>query len=646
MKTARVVLCVLLAGVLLRPLGAQTVQERVQILILRYIDQRDAEKYTDALETMLKARDLQPNNAEVWAFLGEVYRNLARRIEAIQALRKALELGSTDEWDRDTLVSLLQEEADDRRNQDRLDDAERLLLEAHRLAPADPQPLVSLGVLRQFDRDDQEAAVRYYQQALAVNPGHVAARGNLAGVLNRLGRHAECERLCRAGLATGELEDWDRDWLRGSLVKALVGQEKYEEAEKEDDQIATPQHRGRFAEALCIRAGEELRQGKADSALELLRRAAQRPYFVVPFPIILALALQMRGPAEDPEALEQQAEAIVGAGAPAAATGACLSLGRWAREGDRIYRVYANFGEVQLRVLSDYEKRALPSWGEYPDRMGCAEARSRWLAFDFYSLGAETPAFEPRAVLANDLGVSVKDVPVVATVAGDDFAFPPADEQGRRLLDPEARRLTLIVSAAEGPELRFEWVLPLRESRLAQAGWEALTPERRQWLEFFSRQEVLDAPRRLRLCRLVGEYVLKDITEEEAREAARRLWNRHEVVEASLLASTPAAGARRLCLLGSHGEQVPGRVPSDQEMETLFGEGGFAYPWDRPAPEPVKTEEGTLVTTVVLFPLTSGGRPVLEEDDRAIRIGLLDADRKTVAATYEFPRRPEDVSAD
>jgi len=201
--------------------------------------------------------------------------------------------------------------------------------------------------------------------------------------------------------------------------------------------------------------------------------------------------------------------------------------------------------------------------------------------------------------------------------------------------------LVLTLSGTGGGDVRFEWELPLRESRLALAAWDGLAPDRRQWLTFVSRQAVVDVGHRTQVQLLVAELELETMPE-EARPAARAQWSRHEVVRVWTLAEDGATAARRLCLLGSHGEQVRGRGATAEELEVLFGPDNWFGCRD-----PMDTEVGVLAEALVVFPLTgSGGRPVLEDGDGTVRIGLLGADSRTVVATYEFPRRLEDVPAD
>ena len=654
-NACRWLMCVLILVTVSSPVLGQTVQERVDILIDRYFAQRDAEKYDDALQTMLQARDLLPKDTVVWGCLAEAYTNTGKRVEAIAALRTALQMGSTDEWDRNTLLRLLQEEASAREEQGLLDDAERLLLEAHRLAPQDADVLCSLGVLFDCFRDDPADAIRYYEQALAVDAGCTWARGNLAGCLNRQGRYVEAEKLCRIGLGASDLDEGDRDWLRSRLIAALVAQGRYDEAEAVEEQIRAADPASMwahsFADEMAPRAERLLGEGRADEAIEVLCRAAQRPYPASAVPNVMAEALRLRSPESDLEALEQQAAALVNADT-AAATGCCLSTDRVARDASGgLWTASMQSGECQSRVIGDYLERG-SSWraAEYAHSAGplCARAASEWLLFYVSPLANLPEDADPEGwtvVLGNDLGVSAGPHQAatdwVSGVYEADWCFPPADGQGRRLLDPQARRLTLTLSGAGGGQVCFEWELPLRQSRLAQAAWEGLTPERRQWLNFVSRQAVIDVDNRTQIHRLIADMALEAMPE-EARGAARSQWSRHEVVRVWTLAGDQAAAASRLCLLGSHGEQARGRVASTEELEALFGPETWVE-----CQEPVETPEGMLTEAIVVFPLTGpGGRSVLDDADGAVRIGLLGADGRTVAATYEFPRRVEDAPAD
>ncbi len=623
---------------LLLPLcaDAQRAAERVNILIYRCIDQRDAGKYEDALASMLKARDLMPRDPEVWRFLGEAYKNLGQGVDAIVALRKAIELGSEEDWDRTTLTNLLWEEAMGRQEAGQLDDAERLLTEALRYSPEDANVLSTLGDLYRFDRDDPLGAIPYYRRAVAADPDDGYTRTNYASCLYRdLQRYDEAERQCREGLARAGTDADAAESLCSVLVPLLVRKDNYTEAAALEDTMSA---RGAdygypFGNAMAERARELALAGETDRALQVALLADARPYYISGVPDAIALALRLRDPQADLATLEAEATRLCRA-PTAAAVGAGLAMTAVATT-DRGERAIAGMllGREQVCVLAAYE--------------------AGWEPLDVGSLGSTVlfismmmpegavlimPEMDQQVIgdwrLRNGAGVSVVGAPASLFGEAPDpeapIVCPLTDAAGRSLLDPNAGYLAFSGSLAGGGAVEFRWPLPLKQSELALVAWRGLRPESRRLVRFHAAQVMWHPADGAVVVRMLPEEM--PYLPDDERAAMLRAWESYEVGALWIDGVDPLALASRTRLVTAGGARVRGQAPDAELWGTLQGYGEWGVPFE-PA------EEGYIV-----FPLLSpGGRSVLSDADRVIRIEFVGPDGATVLHSWEFPRSVESL---
>ena len=262
-------------------------------------------------------------------------------------------------------------------------------------------------------------------------------------------------------------------------------------------------------------------------------------------------------------------------------------------------------------------------------------------------LAAPLSELGSTTVLTNDLGAEVYPDPGATRwltfFGGDDqsedpsaqvepaLVFPASDAIGKAMLDPAARRLTLAMTSEAIGQVRFEWELPLQQSRLALDAWNALPDAGRGRLTSMAAQCTIDLRNRALLWRQPA-WALGSWLPEGALDDLRQRGERVVLCECTIEGCDAEQVAARLRLLGSHGEQMRAEVVTDL-AETLLG---------APVTEDSLGAPGDLFAFRLVGP---GGRPVLDETDGLIRIALLAYGDETVVATYEFPPLARDASA-
>jgi type IV pilus assembly protein PilF len=144
-----------------------------------------AGRFSDALQAVDQAIALQPQNAVLRNFSGQIYFLAGRDAQAEQALRKALELDPYLTDAHNNLGAVF-----DRTG--RKDEAEKEFRSAL-TDPAYPTPekaYLNLGVLYASQGRDEEA-VKAIRRAVEVNPKYYQAHFQLASTLDRLGKIEE-----------------------------------------------------------------------------------------------------------------------------------------------------------------------------------------------------------------------------------------------------------------------------------------------------------------------------------------------------------------------------------------------------------------------------------------------------------------------
>jgi tetratricopeptide (TPR) repeat protein len=134
----------------------------------------EQKRYDDALNTLMRAGDIEPTSNEVHRLMGRAYHAQGKTDDAVDAYRHAIELDEKDVWSMNNLALLFLE-------QKRADEAMPLLLEATELRKDVAAFHNNLGMAFEHTRRFKEAAVAY-NDALSADPGYEKAKQNLARV--------------------------------------------------------------------------------------------------------------------------------------------------------------------------------------------------------------------------------------------------------------------------------------------------------------------------------------------------------------------------------------------------------------------------------------------------------------------------------
>ncbi len=146
----------------------------------------------EALESMKKAADLSPGDAEAHGNLGTILQEQGRLVEAESSYRRALKINPNDADAHYNLGNTLKE-------QGRLIDAEASYRRALKINPNDADAHNNLGntLKDQGLLTDAEAC---YRRALKINPHHADAHNNLGNTLKDQGRLVDAETSYRRAL--------------------------------------------------------------------------------------------------------------------------------------------------------------------------------------------------------------------------------------------------------------------------------------------------------------------------------------------------------------------------------------------------------------------------------------------------------------
>jgi tetratricopeptide (TPR) repeat protein len=173
-----------------RPANAG-INERVEDLLDKGNELRDARKFAEAEEAYQSAAKLKPRDARAAYGLGNVYSDQQRWENAETAYRNAVQYAPGD---ADALVALsvvLVQPRVGGDNAKRFAEAESFARKAVQIDPKNAVAWDRLGVALQsrglFDRETEHS----YRRAIEVDPQFAVAYAHLARVLNRLGRANE-----------------------------------------------------------------------------------------------------------------------------------------------------------------------------------------------------------------------------------------------------------------------------------------------------------------------------------------------------------------------------------------------------------------------------------------------------------------------
>ena len=141
-------------------------------------------RHADAEKNYLRAIEIDPQNIQAYNNLGNLFADLERLDDAIDLYKKAIELDggySADSYNNLGLAYI---------GMQRQQEAEQVFRDVAKANPFFADARLNLGTLL-FQRKEYAAAAREFQEALAIDPGVLKARNNLAFAMLALGRTAE-----------------------------------------------------------------------------------------------------------------------------------------------------------------------------------------------------------------------------------------------------------------------------------------------------------------------------------------------------------------------------------------------------------------------------------------------------------------------
>lgn len=174
------------------------IEARFQDALADGNDERDARKFVQAEAAYRRALGLKPRDSRAHYAIGNVMVDQQRWDEAEASYRKAFETAATNPEVLMALSFVLVQPRTGALNAKRFTDAEYFARRATQLAPTNAIAFDRLGVAmtaRGIYNADAEAAFR---RATELDPNFVVAQVHLAGVLARMKRWDEAERLFRS----------------------------------------------------------------------------------------------------------------------------------------------------------------------------------------------------------------------------------------------------------------------------------------------------------------------------------------------------------------------------------------------------------------------------------------------------------------
>ena len=233
---------------------------------LRHKQGRDEE----AIEWYRKVLAHDAANALAHAGLGISRFELERHEEAVESMERALALALAPEPAPDSIRALPRLLGRALQALGRFDAAERHLLRAARIDPADPMPLVDLARLRVAQQRPGEADA-YLRRARELAPDDPAALQNVAETQRKQGRYEEAIESYRAVLAL----DPEFAMAHAGMGDALLRLQRHEEAvESLARSISLQPHPPPALLVLAGNASQAL--GRTEAAARYYRRALER----------------------------------------------------------------------------------------------------------------------------------------------------------------------------------------------------------------------------------------------------------------------------------------------------------------------------------------------------------------------------------
>lgn len=178
---------------------------------------------SDAVHAYVRSAALRPDGVDAYQNLSNALRDLAALDRSEQVLRALQRRGVLGPLGFHNLADTLF-----RRRA--FDEAEACVLQALAAAPTLAPAWLTLGLVR-HETHREEAAVTAYRRVIALMPGHVPVRPNIAVALREVGRLSEAERHFEAGLALAPgdpLLRYNHALLLLAMGRCEAGWEAYE----------------------------------------------------------------------------------------------------------------------------------------------------------------------------------------------------------------------------------------------------------------------------------------------------------------------------------------------------------------------------------------------------------------------------------
>src|SRR5919206_1462167 len=173
-----------------KPKTTPAVAERVEDLLDKGNEARDARKFAEAEEAYKEILKLKPRDARAAYGLGNVYSDQQRWEEAEAAYRNAVTWGPTNADAYVALSVVLVQPRPDGENAKRLADAESFARKSVQIDPKNAVGWDRLGVALQARGLTNSETEHSYRRAIDLDPQFAVAYAHLARMLNRSNRQA------------------------------------------------------------------------------------------------------------------------------------------------------------------------------------------------------------------------------------------------------------------------------------------------------------------------------------------------------------------------------------------------------------------------------------------------------------------------
>jgi tetratricopeptide (TPR) repeat protein len=167
------------------------VAERVEDLLDKGNEARDARRFTEAEDSYKEVLKLKPRDARAAYGLGNVYSDQQRWAEAEDAYRKSVTWAPTDAEAHIALSVVLVQPRADGDNAKRFADAESFARKSVQIDPKNAVGWDRLGVALQARGLANSETEHSYRRAIELDPQFAVAYAHLARVLNKMNKYTE-----------------------------------------------------------------------------------------------------------------------------------------------------------------------------------------------------------------------------------------------------------------------------------------------------------------------------------------------------------------------------------------------------------------------------------------------------------------------